>query len=91
MLILPDAPPIINIGTHVSLYAGTVPRGASEGNAHHLFPVAIREHVPILKGSRERDHITGRARESRYVSRPVAAVMIQFTVDRRSICYHFFA
>jgi len=29
-------------------------------------------------------------RRARYVSPPVAAVMIQFTVDRRPICYYFF-
>jgi hypothetical protein len=78
VVILPDAPRIINIGTHVSLCFGTA---LSRERAPAL-AVAIeraRSHYPAISG--ERDHIPGARR---------GAVMIQFTVARRSICYHFF-
>ena len=48
VVILPDAPPIINIGTQVSLCAGAAP---SQGNACPVLTVAIREYVPIIRRS----------------------------------------
>jgi len=90
VVILPDAPPIINIGTHVSLYGGR----CSRGNAHPVLAVAIRRarsHYSVCIG--ERDHIRRRAAAdngARLCSAAGGAVMIQFTVDRRLICYHFF-
>ncbi len=98
MVILPDAPPIINIGTYVSLCGGTARRECTllpdSGSTREHVPViavTIGEHVPIPEVTmRERDHITRLCRRSRYVARLVAAVMIQFTVGRALICYHFF-
>ena len=82
MVILPDAPPVINIGTQVSLCVGTV---LCEGT-HAPFSQSLLGNTFGLLAFRRgtRSHSPGAHRWSRYVSQ--AAVMIQFTVGRRPIC-----
>ena len=64
MIILPDAPRIINIGTQVSLCGGTALgectsfRNSGSTREHvPVIAVTISEHVPIPEvAGRERDH-----------------------------------